>query len=313
MAVYDASGATLGAVYNANGNALSAAYDAAGEVIYRAGAPQPNYDSYSRTIQWPKKSISFAQGFDIYDDKIFWVKKSGNGTVNNAMYIFSLNGEYALGEETPYITAYGGHGNNVTFSTEFYDDNDNIPLVLMSTAYSDSPAYLNRITNGYTAEIIKKYKMPLIEDVINGAFDICYGETADICYTASVFGANDDPELGTHIGLAKWDMTDLTENEDGTFTPAFIASARADWHSWKQGIKYHDGLLWLASAPISGAKAYVYALDPNTGQTIHTIDTGNKSEIEGAVWYPDESAVGGYALYVGFQGMEMWKFTFNAL
>lgn len=313
MAIYDANGAALGAAFDAPGNALSTAYDAVGNVIYQAGPPKPDYDSYSYTVQWPTKDISFAQGFDIYDGKVFWVRKSGNNTVNNAMYIFTLDGNYALGEETPYITAYGGHGNNVTFSTEFYAEGDTVPLVLMSTAYSDSPAYLNRITNDYTAEIVRMYKMPLIEDVINGGFDICYGETADICYTASVFGSNDDPQLGTHIGLAKWDMTDLTENEDGTFTPMLISSSRAEWHSWKQSIKYHDGLLWLASAPISGAKAYVYAFDPNTGQTVHAINTGSGSEIEGAVWYPDENAVGGYALYVGFQRMVMWKFTFNAL
>lgn len=53
-----------------------------------------------------------------------------------------------------------------------------------------------------------------------------------------------------------------------------------------------------------------YGIDPNTGDTKCTIDCDTTTEIEGAVWYKDENAIGGYALYVGFQGMMLRKYTF---
>lgn len=307
MGIYNVSGASLGLAYDIDSSELATAYDYEGSVVYSKSPAIPDYDSYSYTQKWASKGISNAQGFDIYDGKVFWVSKSGNSPVDNKMYVFNLsNGSSAVQGE--YITAYGGHGNNVTFSKEFLAQGDNYPLVVMSTAY-DYLVYLNRISNSFVATLEKTYTIPSIPNITNGGLDICYGETDDVAYTATVFGSNSDPQLGTHICIAKWDMTDLTENQDGSFTPAFISSVNCDWHYWKQGIKYHDGLIWLASG-YPGYNAYVYAIDPNTGETKHIIDCETTTEIEGAVWYPDAQAVGGYALYVGFSGMMLRKYTF---
>lgn len=307
MAIYDYESNQLNSAFDIDGNTLTNAFDVDGDLVFNGG--MPDYSNYSFTQKWASKGISSTQGFDIYDGKIFWVAKSGNASVDNAMYVFNLSdGSNAL--NTSYMTAYGGHANNVTFSDQFYDEEDVYPLVLMSTAYSDSPAYLNRISNEYVATLQVQYKFPVVENIINGGFDVCYGETNDVAYTASVFGSNSDASLGTHICIAKWDMTDLTDNGDGTYTPAFISSVNCDWHYWKQGIKYHDGLIWLSSG-YPNYRAYVYAIDPSTGQTMYTIDCNTTTEIEGAVFYPDAEAVGGYALYVGFQGMMLRKYTFG--
>ena len=309
--IYDINGNALASVYDANGNSLATAYDVEGNQAYHRSSGVPDYSDYSYVQKWASKGIGSTQGYDIYDDKVFWVSKSGNDSADNKMYIFNLSDGNAV-RDPAYITAYGGHGNNVTFSRQKYDPGDNFPMVLMSTAYSNSPAYLNRITNDYTASIVKKYTIPMIDQIVNGGFDICYGATDDIAYVASVFGSNSDAAQGTHICIAQFDMSDLTENEDGTFSPAFIKSVRCDWHYWKQGIKYHDGLVWLASG-YPGYNADVYGIDPETGVTKHHINCATTTEIEGAVWYPDAEAVGGYALYVGFQGMMMRKYTFGEL
>ena len=305
--IYAVNGLQLSNAYDVDGEPLGNAYDIDGNQIYSI----PDYSNYSYVQKWSTKGISSTQGFDIYDSKVFWISKSGNDSSDNKMYIFNLSdGSSAV--QGNYITAYGGHGNNVTFSKEFYSSGDEYPLVLMSTAYSDSPVYLNRISNSFVASMEKKYTIPMISNVTNGGFDMCYGETDDIAYTVSVFGSNGDASLGTHICIAKWDMTDLTENQDGSFTPSFISSVECDWHYWKQGIKYHDGLIWLASG-YPDYRAYVYAFDPTTGETKYTIDCETTAEIEGVSWYPDSQAVGGYALYVGFAGMSLRKYTFAQL
>lgn len=272
----------------------------------------PDYSKYNYIEKWESKGVGSTQGFDIFDDKVFWVSKSGNGSSDNKMYIFNLSdGSYALGGDRPYITAYGGHGNCVTFSNEYYEAGDNIPLVMMSTAY-ENPVYLNRINNEYQASIVMRYVIPLLDGVVNEGFDICYSDIEEIAYVVSVFGSNSDSSLGTHICIAKFNLADLTDNGDGTYTPSLISSIQSPWHYWKQGIKYHDGLIWLSSG-YTNLRGYVYGIDPNTGEVKYTIDTQSNIEIEGAVWYPDENAVGGYALYIGFQGMLLRKYTFQEL
>lgn len=310
MAIYKVDGNRLSRAYNVNETLLSSAYNKAGDLVYSSGIV-PDYANYSYTQQWVSKSISYAQGFDIYDDIAFWVSKSGNASETNAMYIFNLSdGSPVLSPS--YVSSYGGHGNNVTFSKQKYDVGDNYPMMLISTAYPNSYSYLVRITNNYVASIIRRYTIPEIDQIINGSYDICYGETDDIAYVVSVFGSNSDQSLGTHICIARFDMTDLTENGDGSFTPAYIDSARCDWHYWKQGVKYHDGLIWLASGYPS-YNADIYGINPETGETKYHINCETTTEIEGAVWYPDTEAVGGYALYVGFQGMMMRKYVFAQL
>lgn len=309
MSIYNVHGGQTNTAFDVSDNDLNRAWNVAGNLVFSKGET-PDYSNYSYVQKWASKGIGSTQGYDIYDGKVFWVSKSGNSSVPANCYVWNLeDGSQAL--SSAYITVYTGHGNNLTFSDEYYDPEDNYPLLLASTAYA-APVYLNRISNNYVATLEKTYVMPSIQNVIAPGFDMCYGETSDIAYTATLFGSNSDASLGTHICIAKWDMTNLTDNGDGTYTPAFISSVNCDWHYWKQGIKYHDGLIWFASG-YPGYRAYVYAFDPTTGDTKYTIDCETTTEIEGAVWYPDNEAVGGYALYVGFQGMMMRKYVFQAL
>lgn len=308
--IYAVNGLPLPNAYRKNGAELSQAYNVEGNQVYHRSSGIPDYSNYSFTQKWASKGVGNTQGYDIFNNKVFWISKSGNSSEDNKMYIYDLSDGSAV-LNPAYITGYGGHGNNVTFSRQRYEAGDTYPLMLISSAYAN-PCYLVRLTDEYQASIVRRYTIPLIDQVTNGGYDITYGETDDIAYVASVFGSNSSAAQGTHICIAQFDMSDLTENEDGTFSPAFIKSVRCDWHYWKQGIKYHDGLIWLASG-YPGFNADVYGIDPETGETKYHVNCETTTEIEGAVWYPDAEVVGGYALYVGFQGMMMRKYTFGEL
>jgi hypothetical protein len=113
--------------------------------------------------------------------------------------------------------------------------------------------------------------------------------------------------------ISKWNLANLTDNGDGTYTPELLQSVdtpQPQSSFYFQGCKFHDGILWYASGYADSSTAYVFGVNPNTGEVLYTINCGTTKEPEGIAWVADENAVGGYVLYIGFQGMELWKCTF---
>ena len=116
--------------------------------------------------------------------------------------------------------------------------------------------------------------------------------------------------------ISKWDLSDLTDNGDDTFTANLLQSVltpRAE-QFYIQGSRFHDGIFWYASGYSgSSTQAFVYGVNPNTGEVLFSIDCETTQEPEGVAWVAEQGVVGGYAMYVGFQGMMLRKYTFGAL
>ena len=301
--VYNKSGNTLSAVYDKSGNALSHAYDKSGNVIYTAGDPVPDYSSYSYTQKWASKGISSTQGFDIYDGKVFWVSKSGNSSVPANCYVWNLSdGSQAF--DSAYVTVQSGHGNNLSFV---------YPKLYATSAYAPSSCYINSVSADLKTYTLDK---TLVFDDGSTDCDACIDETdSTILWTLGHTAGSSDRSAPYLI--SKWDLTDLTDNGDGTYTPTCLQTVQTAQPAnsyFFQGCKMHDGILWYANG-YSGSStgAYVYGVDPDTGEVLYTIDCQTTAEPEGVAWVEDSDAVGGYAMHVGFQGMALRKYTFDAL
>lgn len=299
MAIYDINGTALSAAYNASGSALSDAYDVDGNNVFSTSSP--DYSSYSYTQTWSSKSVSNTQGFAIYNDMVFWVSKSGNSSTDASCYVWNLSdGSQAL--DSAYITIYSGHGNSLSFA---------FPLLYCSTAYQPSNCYVNTIADDYlTASLTQT----LVFDDTSVSCDVCIDETdSTVLWTLGHTGTTtSDPFV-----ISKWDLDDLTDNGDDTYTPALLQSvetAQPDNSIYFQGCSFHDGILWYANGYSgSSTDAYVFGVDPDSGEVLYTIDCETTAEPEGVTWVADAEAVGGYAMYVGFQGMALRKYTFGAL
>ena len=297
MAIYDISGNTLLSAYNKSG-ATTDAYNVSGIKIW---SKQADYTNYSYVQKWASKGISSTQGFDIYDGKVFWVAKSGDSTVPSNCYVWNLSdGSQAL--DTAYITVYAGHGNNLSFS------NDGSKLIA-TPAYPPSRVFINAVGQDYAMTL----SQTLVLDDGSTDCDACYDPNDNTIIWSLGHTANSS-DLSAPFKVSKWDLTDLTDNGDGTYTPTCLSTVQTAQPSnsyFFQGYKFHDGLLWFASGYGGGSTdAYVYAVDPVTGNKPYTIDLETKAEPEGLAWYPDAQAAGGYALYVGFAGMMLRKYTF---
>lgn len=297
MAVYDVDGLTINSIYDADNSAVSSAYDVNGDAIYSASSV--DYTDYSYTQKWTSKGIGSTQGFDIYNGLVFWVAKSGDSTVPSNCYVWNLSdGTQALND--PYITVYSGHGNNLSFD---------FPTLYATPAYPSSKAYVNTFDNNYVATLVKT----LTFNDGSTDCDACIDEyNKNILWTLGHTDNHTNPDAPFLI--SKWDLTELTQNYDGTYTPRLINTVQTEQplSYYFQGCQMHDDLLWYASGS-GDTRSYVYAINPRTGEKVYTIDLETNTEPECAKFYPDSQAVGGYALYVGFQGMSMRKYTFAAL
>jgi len=298
--VYNINGIRLLSAYVKSGTEAMRAYDVNGNIVYDK-SPAVDYTTYSYTQKWASKGISSTQGFDIYDGKVFWVSKSGNSSIPANCYVWNLSdGTQAL--DAAYITVYSGHGNNLCFAP------DNI--MYATSAYTPH-VYINSFTSSFVFTLEKTL---YIDDGCIDC-DACKDETnADILWT---LGHSASASYTTEpYYISKWDLTQLTDNGDGTYTPGLIQTVEMAQPSnsfYFQGCKFHDGILWFANG-YSGSStgAYVFGVDPDTGEYLYTINCETTAEPEGVAWYPDATAVGGYALYVGFAGMALRKYTFGA-
>ena len=297
MAVYSVGGSPVQTVYGLNGSA-SDAFNVSGSLIHTNGV---DYSNYSFVQKWASKGVSSAQGFDVYDGKVFWISKSGNASVPADCYVWNLSdGSQAL--SSPYITVYSGHGNNLSFD---------FPTLYATPAYPPSTAYINTLSGAYSASLTKT----LVFDDGSTDCDACIDESdATKLWTIGHTAGSSDRSAPFKLSL--WDLSNQTDNGDGTYTPTLIRSvsvAQPESSYFFQGCKFHDGVFWFASGyGGGGTSAYIFGVDPNTGAYLYTIDCETTEEPEGIAWVEDANEHGGYALYVGFAGMMLRKYSFTA-
>lgn len=295
MAVYKLNGGEARSIHVLDGDTAANAYDKGGTSVYSVAA---DYSEYTLTEKWASKSVSNAQGFDIYDGKVFWISKSGNSSAEANCYVWNLSdGSQAL--DSAYITVYSWHGNNLSFD---------YPILYASSAYTPSTVYVNTIADDYTATLTKTLS---IDDGSRDC-DACIDEDDNtILWTLGHTADSSDTTAPFYI--SKWDLTTLHQKSDGTYSPKLLQKVELQQpiSFYFQGCKMHDGLLWFVSG-YGQTEAYAYGVNPDTGEYIYTIDCQTTTEPEGIAWAADGDAPGGYAMYVGFPGMRLIKCVFGA-
>ncbi|MGX8699658.1 MAG: hypothetical protein ACSW8F_06970, partial [bacterium] len=255
------------------------------------------------------------QAFDIAEGTLFVRRNTTNG---NMAVIDCATGVILADYACP-----TGHGNSVSFrkvnGVEKASAQDTFPLALVrgdwpegvtkpadGTKMEDVDAaaryliYELRVTRS-ACEIVRTYSLSCKDAGFYAGLSV--DEATKIGYTLgsdtySVYAADSGSVL------CKWDMTNLTENEDGTFTPALIASIEGPHIDVLQGQQLHDGLLWVADGAMN-TNAKVYAIDLTTGAKRYFINTGVVKELESVAWLSERE------MLVGYIGGVFEKFTFG--
>ncbi|MGX8699120.1 MAG: hypothetical protein ACSW8F_04220, partial [bacterium] len=271
--------------------------------MYMAGnwAPAParsaDYANFTRSV-YAACPMGSMQAFDIAAGKIF-VRRS---TANGSMVVIDC----ATGLKIADYTCPTGHGNSVSFrqvgGAVKAAERDTFPLLLVAgdetvaqaegtqmEKAADAAATLSyelRVTkSGY--EIVNTYRF---QSNIVGFFPaLSVDEAAKIGYTlGSTINSTFNRASETVICL--WDMENLTENGDGTCTPALLSTVTGPHIDVLQGQQLHDGLLWVGDGVLN-VTGKIHAIDPLTGELVCTIDTGVKKELESVAWTGDRELV----------------------
>lgn len=294
MAAYDKNGNVLSNAYDVNGTSLNSAYDVDGDVVF-GGIDYDNYNISSLL----NINVSNCQGIAIHNNVLFQFRASGS-SVTDTVCLFNFTSGADINRD---MSIKSDHGDSASFSNEYYADGDEFPMLYVSADTTPAKIYVDRVTRS-SASLIRTLVFPSSAGYYGaGAFDW----DNDICYLLAYKKNNyqtDDSGTNTTV-VSKWDLSHLTDNGDGTYTPAFIEQYERPFIYVMQGLEFYDGMIWVTSG-YGSAESYIYALDPVDGTLLYAVDLNTTTEVEGIAFISNTEAV------VGFQGGTYKKITFGS-
>lgn len=292
--IYNIQGNIICSAYDVDGDSISTAYDVAGELIWDSGSSVVDYDNYTLSDSF-NISISSTQGLAVHDNVLFQFRASGT-SVRNLVSLFDLTDKSTIISN---MTINSEHGDSASFSNEYYANGDEFPLIYVTADTTPAKLYVDRVSRT-EATLVKTLVFPSSAGYWGaGAFDF----ENNICYILAYKIQSYTSATNNATVVSKWDLSNLTDNGDGTYTPAFISQFECDFIYCMQGLEYHDGMIWVTSGN-GGQQSYVYAISPTDGSLLHTIDLNTTTEVEGCAFLSDTQVL------VGFQRGSYRIYTF---
>lgn len=297
--IYDLDGLGVNIAYNVQDAEIENAYDIDGTIVFSKTRPPVDYTSYIIS-DYMAVSLAHTQGFDICEGVLFQFN-AGGSLAGDKMTTINTDTKAIIASNIDCVSA---HGDSASFSRERYDRSDMYPLLYVTSDSNPALVYINRVTNT-TSELVKTLSFPLEKTGYYAA--LAYDLDNEIIYMVGYTYDNVTSAMsGTNKTIiSKWDATDMTDNGDETYTPAYISSVEAPFIYVQQGIQFHDGLIWIASGLAGSVEQHIYAVNPGTGNIEYTINTGIYTEIEGLAFISENEAI------VGFQAGTYKKLTFG--
>lgn len=191
------------------------------------------------------------------------------------------------------LTTGTEHANSASFSNEFYDPNDEFPLVYVGSDNENNDIYIVRITRT-SATIIKTLRIPV--SVAGYHASNCGLDVDNNVLVTTGYKIN-DYQTPTNNGmyLCMWDLNALTDNGNGTYTPSLKEKTELPFINTTQDEKVFNGNLYVISSnPYVGTSGYtgptskIYVISLNGKRISAILDTFNEPirehELEGIIF-----------------------------
>lgn len=190
--------------------------------------------------------------FPIADDADSGETMQGFAMYNNTLFQFINPDKVRLyniadcGEQIAELSGMFGHGNSATFSNTFYSESDEYPLVYVSD--TNGNVYLTRITASGCTTI----KVLYFGDSFGYAPQFAIDNENNIAY---ILGNRLNQDYMYSAYITKCDMSNLTDNGNGTYTPEVLDQFEVIFGTTDpailQGVKYFNGKLIVPSGGYS--------------------------------------------------------------
>ena len=239
------------------------------------------------------------QGFAIYKSTLFQFCSS------NLCRLYDMNDDLSIIAD---ITVGCDHCNSAVFSETFYNPSDEYPLVYVSDA--DGKVYVIRITRTAATTIQTLYFNPSNFDAIA---QLALDAKNNICYVVGGNKLTSPYYPITSVKISKCDLSSLTDNGDGTYTPSIIEQYDVGLtgdYIILQGVKFFNDNIYIATGGSStSVYSAIYIINATSKTLAHVItDFPNDvkiNELEDLEFLPNSFtakndivlAVGGYGYY----------------
>lgn len=285
MAIYDIDENVLFSAYDKSGNETNYAYDINGTKVFQKTDPF----AYNSISQIYNKSRNNAQGLDIYGNCMVVYRDDTYSLEFINMTTWNI--DYTI------TTDVTSHGNDLSFSSEFYNSNDPFPILYVA---SNNSKGLRIDTTNLSAETVKT-----INNTPTGNTWVVYGTAFNddmSRYYTMGYNTNNYADSSGFIFLETWDISESLEN------PTRLRSLTREWFPCIQGMAYHDGLLWVASGMNDPVK--VFAINPSDASIVKTVNLTRTGELEGIGWGEDN---GEYFCVYGqiYNGITYYRIDFS--
>lgn len=275
--VSDATNITIRRAYNNLGvrvfNLESAFYGGTDQYVGEKIPSKVNSYSYKKIFRMTYDGTTeTSQDIDIYG--LYFVVAFAKND-NQSIKIYSME-DYSL---LANISINVQHGSGIQFSNEFYDESDIMPLLYVG-GWTTNEINVIRITKSgdtWGATIIRTLKLstdegyylaPSLDNQNNILY--CYG------YKIQSLAATNNA-----MKIVKCDLSNLTANGDGTYSPAIINRIETPYMGVMQGRKYYKGRLYIGFANTSGsADCRLVCVDVSNGETKTDIDLSGMVTVE---------------------------------
>ena len=161
--------------------------------------------------------------------------------------------DYDDGSEIANLESPVGHGNAFQFGNTKYDEADEFPVAYASPFFDTEDndySIVNKIRVSRSASsLIARYKFPVSSSGYYGAG--CINEDDTIMYVVGFKAKSYTDGTGNALIVSEWDMTNLEQNEDSSYTPTFIRKFEIPFRMMMQGVKYINGRIICCHAPFT--------------------------------------------------------------
>lgn len=263
MSIYNIAGSPQYSAYDIQGNPLNNAYNRWGDIVFSADP----YQFYSISSVFNKERNS-AQGMDIYGKYMAIYRDDTHAVQIVNMETWEI--EYTIS------TDWTTHGNDLSFSTLFYSENDPLPILFIS---GNAATGIRINLNDQSSAIVKTIHATPSQTGWT-TYATAFNDDMSRYYRMG-YNTSDYTDTSGFIFLETWDISEDLEY------PTLLDAVTREWLPCIQGMSYHDGLLWVASGMNDPVK--VYSIDPSDASIVKTVNLTRTGELEGIAWAYNEN------------------------